>query len=71
MICTADVSHLERMQEVVAGAEKRLGRINCVIHTAGLADYEGVIQRRNREKTEKVMAPKVKGTLVLDTIFKN
>ncbi|MGD2085538.1 MAG: SDR family oxidoreductase [Candidatus Aminicenantes bacterium] len=71
MICTADVSHLEQMKEVVASAEKRFGRINGVIHTAGLADYEGVIQRRTREKTEKVMAPKVKGTLVLDTIFKN
>jgi NAD(P)-dependent dehydrogenase (short-subunit alcohol dehydrogenase family)/acyl carrier protein len=71
MVCSADTANLEQMQDVVTRAEERFGQINGIIHTAGLADYEGVIQRRTREMTESVMAPKVKGTLVLEAIFKH
>ncbi len=69
MIVSADVSKLEQMEELVSQIKERFGPINGVLHTAGLADYEGVIQRRSRQMTEAVMAPKVKGTLVLDKVL--
>jgi NAD(P)-dependent dehydrogenase (short-subunit alcohol dehydrogenase family) len=67
----ADAANLNQVQAVIARAKRRFGQINCVLHTAGIADYEGVIQRRTREMTERVMAPKIMGTLVLDTILKD
>jgi acyl transferase domain-containing protein len=69
MIESADVSNLERMREVVTQATSRFGRINGVIHAAGLVDYAGVIQRRTKEATEGLLASKVKGTLVLDELL--
>ncbi len=71
LVFSADVSDEEQMREVILLAEKRLGQINGLIHTAGLADYEGVIQRRTKEATARILAPKVKGTLVLDKLLKN
>ncbi len=68
---SADVADQEQMREVIAQAEERFGRINGVIHSAGLADYEGVIQKRTKEMTERILAPKVKGTLVLDSLLKD
>jgi amino acid adenylation domain-containing protein/non-ribosomal peptide synthase protein (TIGR01720 family) len=65
-----DVSNLERMQEIVALSRERFGEINGVIHAAGVPDG-ALIQRRTREMTEQVLASKVKGTLVLDHIFKD
>ena len=44
--------------------------INGVIHTAGVPDYEGVIQRRTAEMTKRVMAPKVQGTFILEALLK-
>ncbi|MCK5058788.1 MAG: SDR family oxidoreductase, partial [Candidatus Aminicenantes bacterium] len=71
MIFSADISNLKQVQEILTRAKEKFGKINGVLHTAGLADYEGVIQRRTREKTETIMAPKVKGTLVLDKVLKD
>jgi acyl transferase domain-containing protein/acyl carrier protein len=70
LVFSADVSHQERMEEVISRAEKRFGPINGVIHNALQIDG-GVIHLITREKTENVFASKVRGTLVLDTIFKN
>lgn len=68
---SADISDFSAMQQVVARAEARLGPITGVLHTAGVADYAGVIQRRTQAMTDEVLLPKVKGTLVLDTLFRN
>jgi acyl transferase domain-containing protein/acyl carrier protein len=70
MIERADVTNLQQMQEVVARVRKRFGRINGVLHAAGEMDYGGIIQGRTREKTECSLTAKVKGTLVLDRLFK-
>jgi amino acid adenylation domain-containing protein len=69
IIETADVTSLEQMQAAVTRAESVFGRINGVIHCAGELDYAGVIQRRTHDATEKILAPKVRGTLVLDQVF--
>jgi polyketide synthase PksJ len=71
MVCSADVSNEQQMRAVIAEAQQRFGLINGVLHTAGLGDYAGVIRQRTREMTEQVMAPKVKGTLVLEAILKD
>jgi NAD(P)-dependent dehydrogenase (short-subunit alcohol dehydrogenase family) len=57
------------MEEAFAAAEARLGPIHGVIHAAGVAPG-GVIQLKTREMAERVLAPKVQGTLVLDAVLK-
>jgi NAD(P)-dependent dehydrogenase (short-subunit alcohol dehydrogenase family) len=69
MIEQADISDLEKMRGVIMEAGNRFGRIDGVIHAAGIVDYGGVIQRRTREITEDSLAAKVKGTLVLDELL--
>jgi acyl transferase domain-containing protein/acyl carrier protein len=69
LVCQADVSDRDRMQAVAAQAIERFGRIEGVIHAAGLPDG-GVIPLRTRESIAPIMAPKVNGTWVLDQILK-
>jgi acyl carrier protein len=69
MVRQADVADYDRMQAVIMEAQQRYGAVNGVIHTAGLIDYAGVMQRRSRRDTEELLAAKIKGTLVLDRIF--
>ncbi|MBE7384660.1 MAG: SDR family NAD(P)-dependent oxidoreductase [Leptolyngbya sp. SIO1E4] len=67
-IAQADVANLEAMQPVIAQAQAQFGQINGVIHAAGVLG-EGLIGLKTREDVESVFAPKVRGTLVLDTLF--
>ncbi len=68
MTIGADISNYNRMKKAFSEIVGRFGCINGVLHTAGIADYHGVIQRRTRQMTEEVLAPKVRGTLVLDRL---
>jgi acyl carrier protein len=68
-IVNADVADLEQMRTVISRAEDIFGKVNGVVHTAGIIDHGGIIQGRSLEKTAEVLAPKVTGTLVLDTVF--
>jgi aryl carrier-like protein len=70
LVCSADVSQYQRMKEVITAAGKRFGGINGVIHSAGMPDG-AVIPLRTREMTDKILAPKVKGTIVLDEVLKD
>jgi NADP-dependent 3-hydroxy acid dehydrogenase YdfG len=65
LVCSADVSLPYRVEEVFRQSLERFGVIDGIIHAAGIADYAGVIARRTREQSGAVLAPKVKGTLVL------
>jgi acyl transferase domain-containing protein/acyl carrier protein len=67
----ADVADYEQMKNVVIEAKERFGRIDGIIHSAGLADYAGLIQRRTRETTDPVLAPKIIGTQVLDRLIED
>ena len=69
LVLRADVSNQADMQLVINQAEKQFGPINGVIHAAGVIDHAGVIQRRTQEMTEAVLAPKVKGTVILDRLL--
>jgi len=66
----ADVSDAEQMREVIDRAKGEFGRIDGVIHAAGLPDGT-VIHRRTREDMQRVLAPKLEGTLVLDRLLKD
>ncbi|MFC2145730.1 SDR family NAD(P)-dependent oxidoreductase [Acidobacteriota bacterium] len=70
MVSGADVTDFNRMQALVNEAETRFGTINGVFHAAGIPGG-GMIQLKTREQADKVMAAKVKGTLVLNKIFQN
>lgn len=70
LIVQADVANRKTMQPVIAQAQAQFGQINGVIHAAGVLG-EGLIGLKTREAVESVFAPKVRGTLVLDTLFKD
>jgi acyl transferase domain-containing protein len=68
LIYSADAADQARMEQVIADAESHFGQVNGVIHAAGAAGG-GIIQLKTPEQAEKVLAPKVKGTLVLDRLL--
>jgi acyl transferase domain-containing protein/acyl carrier protein len=70
-VLTAEISDETQVKAVIHGAEQTLGTINGVFHTAGIADYAGIIQLRDKTETEKVLLPKLKGTLALEKALKN
>lgn len=47
------------------------GKITGVFHTAGLADYAGLIKDRNEEDCQVIFKPKVEGSLNLLNALKN
>jgi NAD(P)-dependent dehydrogenase (short-subunit alcohol dehydrogenase family)/acyl carrier protein len=65
---SADVTDISQMEAAIAQAYNRFGQIHGVIHAAGIAG-ERIIQLGSPEEAEYVMAPKVKGTLVLDKLL--
>ncbi|MBW1643054.1 MAG: SDR family NAD(P)-dependent oxidoreductase, partial [Deltaproteobacteria bacterium] len=70
MIVSADVTDLAQMESAVSQTLDRFGQINGVIHAAGIAGG-GVIQIKTSKMAEDILAPKVKGTMVLDKLFKD
>ncbi|WP_255211058.1 SDR family NAD(P)-dependent oxidoreductase, partial [Methylogaea oryzae] len=63
----ADVCRLQDMEAVLAEAEARFGRIDGIVHAAGLPG-DGVIQLKSREAAAAVLSPKVQGSLVVGTL---
>lgn len=70
MIANTDVSNSEQMRQMLAEAEVAFGSIHGVVHAAGIAD-NGLIADKKMETVDKVFAPKLKGMLVLDELFKD
>src|SRR5579871_605579 len=64
-IATADVTDLTAIRAVVARAREKFGRIDGVIHAAGVLD-DGLIQLKHKDAADRVLAPKITGTLVLE-----
>ncbi|MGL5939577.1 MAG: SDR family NAD(P)-dependent oxidoreductase [Waterburya sp.] len=65
---TADVCDRAQMEQAIARALERFGMLNGVIHAAGVAGG-GIIQLKTPQIAEKVFAPKVVGTLVLNEVL--
>ncbi|MGD2088417.1 MAG: amino acid adenylation domain-containing protein [Candidatus Aminicenantes bacterium] len=70
LIVSADVADKTQMKNVVTRTRERFGKINGVIHAAGVPDG-GLIQRRTREMSERVLNSKITGTLILDELLKD
>lgn len=65
---SADISNLEEMQMVADQAKNAFGRINLLVHGAGVLDDSPMLGRRPQD-TERVFAPKLHGIQVLATVF--
>ncbi|MBW4611876.1 MAG: SDR family NAD(P)-dependent oxidoreductase [Desmonostoc vinosum HA7617-LM4] len=70
VVIAADVAHLEQMQTTVNQVCDRFGKIHGVIHAAGVPGA-GLMQLKTTELAESVLHPKVRGTLVLNTVLKD
>ncbi|WP_242053734.1 type I polyketide synthase [Nostoc sp. FACHB-888] len=70
LVLSTDVTNEEQMQSAIAQSLKRFGIINGVIHSAGIAGA-GMIQLKIPEIAEKVFAPKIQGTVILNNVLTN
>ncbi|MBZ5596304.1 MAG: SDR family NAD(P)-dependent oxidoreductase [Acidobacteriia bacterium] len=68
LVAAADVANYEQMREVIAQTRERFGTLHGVFHAAGVLD-DGLIQLKARDSAQRVLEPKVKGTLVLDRLL--
>lgn len=64
-----DISDYNTIQKDVADGIAAYGKVDGAFHIAGMIDHAGIIQTRSFEETEKVMAPKLQGALVLDRVL--
>jgi amino acid adenylation domain-containing protein len=64
----ADVTDPAAMREVLAAAERRFGAVHGVVHAAGVPGG-GLLQGKVRQTAERILAPKVRGALVLAELF--
>ena len=69
LIGVADAADERAMAAAIEGAWMRWGRIDGVIHAAGLPGG-GLVQLKTREAAAAVLAPKVKGTRVLEDLLR-
>jgi len=65
----ADVSDLGEMEKSIAEIYGEFGEIHGIIHSAGEVDYAGIIQKRNRSDTDRLLQAKMKGMQVIEKIF--
>jgi len=68
MVVTADVCNHAAMRQALDHARQRFGRIDGAIHSAGVA-RGGLMQLTTAEMAEPVLAPKVEGTLILESLL--
>ncbi len=66
----SDIAERSQADALVNAAIENFGSINGVLHTAGVLQ-DAYISNKNLQQIEKVIAPKVKGTLNLDAALAN
>lgn len=64
---TADVANKYQMADVVTSLKSAYGRINGIIHCAGVAG-NGFLVRKEQATFEEVLSPKTKGTWLIDRL---
>jgi acyl transferase domain-containing protein len=69
LVLQADVTNPEEMRRALKVARGRFGEIHGVIHAAGVAGG-GLMQGRALKDVRAVVAPKVRGALVLDELLR-
>ena len=70
LVLKADVADIAQMRAAVQSAIAAFGTIHGVIHAAGLAG-NGLMQLKAATAAAKVLAPKVQGTLVLESALQD
>ncbi|MBW4611886.1 MAG: SDR family NAD(P)-dependent oxidoreductase [Desmonostoc vinosum HA7617-LM4] len=70
MVVSADVTNLEQMSVVLKQANHQFGQIHGVIHAAAVYGG-GMIQLTTKAAIASALAPKVRGTRVLETLFQD
>ena len=68
IVATGDACDPKAMQRIADQVRTRLGPISGIIHAAGVLDDAPMLQR-DRTSAARVLAPKVRGTLVLESVF--
>ena len=70
LVVAGDVCDPEAMRKVAEQVHARFGPINGIIHTAGIIDDAPLLEK-DRIGAARVLAPKVRGTLVLESVFQH
>jgi acyl transferase domain-containing protein/thioesterase domain-containing protein/acyl carrier protein len=68
LVLSADVTIEMEMEEVVREAKRRFGRIDAVLHTAGVVK-DALLAAKSQGDCEDVFTPKIHGTLVLERVL--
>ncbi len=68
LVAPADVCNVEEMRVAVTMAENAFGKVQAVIHAAGVVNDQPLMAKTPAQ-VEEVFAPKLHGTLVLDRLF--
>ncbi|PEW10110.1 SDR family NAD(P)-dependent oxidoreductase [Bacillus cereus] len=64
----ADICDKDKMREGIEVARERFGEIHGIIHAAGLVEKQSIFEKEI-DNFEKVINPKIKGTLVLEELL--
>jgi NAD(P)-dependent dehydrogenase (short-subunit alcohol dehydrogenase family)/acyl carrier protein len=70
MLAHADATDFAAMSEIKRDAREKFGKIDGVIHSAGTPGG-GIISLKTEQMVAEVIDPKVRGTLVLDELFRD
>ena len=70
MVGAADVTDIESMRAIVERAQRTFGRIDGVLHAAGVTNDE-LIQMKRQATVEDTFAPKIHGTMVLERVLED
>jgi acyl transferase domain-containing protein len=68
-VMAADVADAARMRDVIASITAEFGAIHGVIHAAGNPGG-GIVQMKTKAAAATVLDPKVRGTLILESLFR-
>ncbi|MEU7575265.1 SDR family NAD(P)-dependent oxidoreductase [Micromonospora sp. NPDC049240] len=68
LVLAADVTDADDLRRVRAEAERRFGGLDGIVHAAGLPGG-GMAEVKERAEAERVLAPKLAGTLALAQVF--
>jgi acyl transferase domain-containing protein/acyl carrier protein len=66
-LVSADITDIQGMEPELERIRKKYGRINGIIHSAGIAG-DGFLFRKDEETLKKVLYPKIHGTWVIDRL---
>lgn len=66
----SDISHLSEVQQLFSIAKKKFGKINGIIHCAGIIK-DSLITTKKTNEVESVLKSKIYGTLNIDIVTKN